>query len=572
LAERRMVHGEPGAYVVRADVAEVGVPATLQATIGARIDRLSPTAKRTLNAAALIGSRFDIELLANLIDRPDVAPLIEAELVDQVMFFPHAEYAFRHPLFRTVGYESQLQADRSALHRRLAATIEARGAADENAALIAEHLEAAGDLRAAFGWHMRAGTWSTNRDIAAAHTSWRRARQVADHLPDDDPDRMAMRIAPRTLLCASAFRVGGSGADPGFDELRDLCTAEGDQRSLAIGMTGLVVAHYTNARRREASRLASEHIALLESIGDPRLTVGLSFAAMLAKQETGEVAEVLLLAQRVIDLADGDPTMGDLIVGSPLAMLIALRGAARWCLGIAGWKEDFHQAIAMAHSFDPATLAGVMWMSYVLAIPYGAVLPDATTLRDTAELLVMAEQSGDDIALDIARTARGLTLVHRGGAGREAGFDLLAQAREAAIQERFAKLAVPIVDIHLAQEKARLADLDGAIELSRAVVDELFDSGGSVWSALATSVLVESLLRRGGDQDVLDAQDAIDRLAAVPTDPGFVLHEIWLLRLRALLARAHGDSARYREYRDRYRDMARTLGFEGHTAWSEAMP
>src|SRR6516165_7300430 len=391
LAERGMVHGEPGAYVVRADVAEVGVPATLQAAIGARIDRLGSTAKRTLNAAALIGSRFDIDLLANLIDRPDVAPLIEAELVDQVMIFPHAEYAFRHPLFRTVGYESQLQADRSALHRRLAATIEQRdpALADENAALIAEHLEAAGDLRAAFGWHMRAGTWSTNRDIAAAHLSWRRARQVADRLPDDDPDRMAMRIAPRTLLCASAFRVGGSGADPGFDELRDLCTAEGDQRALAIGMTGLVVAHYTNARRREASRLASEHIVLLVSIGDPRLTVGLSFAAMLAKQETGEVAEVLLLAQRVIDLADGDPTMGDLIVGSPLAMLIALRGAARWCLGIAGWKEDFHQAIAMAHSFDPATLAGVMWMSYVLAIPYGAVLPDATTLRDTAELLVM---------------------------------------------------------------------------------------------------------------------------------------------------------------------------------------
>src|SRR6516164_3472828 len=283
LAERGMVHGEPGAYVVRADVAEVDVPPTLQATLGARIDRLSPTAKRTLNAAALIGSRFDIDLLANLIDRPDVAPLIEAELVDQVMFFPHAEYAFRHPLFRTVGYESKLQADRSALHRRLAATIEARGAADENAALIAEHLEAAGDLRAAFGWHMRAGTWSTNRDIAAAHTSWRRARQVADHLPDDDPDRMAMRIAPRTLLCASAWRVGGSGADPGFDELRDLCTAAGDQRSLAIGMAGLVTEHFLNAHRGEASRRATEHVELLESIGDPILTVGLSIFAMVTK-------------------------------------------------------------------------------------------------------------------------------------------------------------------------------------------------------------------------------------------------------------------------------------------------
>jgi hypothetical protein len=44
-----------------------------------------------------------------------------------------------------------------------------------------------------------------------------------------------------------------------------------------------------------------------------------------------------------------------------------------------------------------------------------------------------------------------------------------------------------------------------------------------------------------------------------------------LLRLRALLARAQDNEARYREYRDRYRDMARTLGFEGHIAWAEAM-
>jgi hypothetical protein len=51
-----------------------------------------------------------------------------------------------------------------------------------------------------------------------------------------------------------------------------------------------------------------------------------------------------------------------------------------------------------------------------------------------------------------------------------------------------------------------------------------------------------------------------------------VIRDIWLLRLHALLAGAHGDEVRYREYRDRYRDMARTLGFEGHIAWAEAMP
>ena len=96
---------------------------------------------------------------------------------------------FRHPLIRTVAYESQLKADRATLHRRLATEIERRhpDSADENAALIAEHLESAGDLLGAYAWHMRAGNWSTNRDIVAAHTSLRRARDVADQLPEDTP-------------------------------------------------------------------------------------------------------------------------------------------------------------------------------------------------------------------------------------------------------------------------------------------------------------------------------------------------------------------------------------------------
>ena len=57
----------------------------------------------------------------------------------------------------------------------------------------------------------------------------------------------------------------------------------------------------------------------------------------------------------------------------------------------------------------------------------------------------------------------------------------------------------------------------------------------------------------------------------MPVDPGFVLHEIFLLRLRALLARARCDEAGYRDYRDRYRKLATELGFEGHIALAEAM-
>jgi hypothetical protein len=69
-----------------------------------------------------------------------------------------------------------------------------------------------------------------------------------------------------------------------------------------------------------------------------------------------------------------------------------------------------------------------------------------------------------------------------------------------------------------------------------------------------------------------EAGAAIERLAAAPADGGLVIRDIWLLRLRAQLARAHGDDATYRDYRDRYRTMATKLGFEGHMEWAEAMP
>ena len=79
-------------------------------------------------------------------------------------------------------------------------------------------------------------------------------------------------------------------------------------------------------------------------------------------------------------------------------------------------------------------------------------------------------------------------------------------------------------------------------------------------------------LARGGDGDLAEAETAVDRLAAAPTDDLWAARDIMLLRLRALLARALGDEAGYRDYRDRYRAMANSLGYEGHMKWAEAMP
>lgn len=49
------------------------------------------------------------------------------------------------------------------------------------------------------------------------------------------------------------------------------------------------------------------------------------------------------------------------------------------------------------------------------------------------------------------------------------------------------------------------------------------------------------------------------------------MNEVWLLRMRALLAIALGEGAAYRAFRDRYRQMANSYGFEGHIAWAEEM-
>jgi predicted ATPase len=160
-----------------------GTPRSVELT------ELRPAAKRILSAAAVIDSRFGLDLLTVLGLEPVVDELVRAELIDQIRFTRQPEYVFHHPLIRTVAYEAQLKSDRAELHRRVAAAIESRdpATADENAALIAEHLEAAGDLHVAYGWHMRAAAWATNRDIVAARLSWERGQKIADALPCRGP-------------------------------------------------------------------------------------------------------------------------------------------------------------------------------------------------------------------------------------------------------------------------------------------------------------------------------------------------------------------------------------------------
>ena len=371
LADRGVLVGERGHYTCTTDIGEIRVPATLQATLAARIDRLSPAAKLSLRAAAVIGFRFPWDLWELLHVSPAVDELITAELIDRVSFGPQSEYAFGHPLIRTVAYESQLSSDRAELHRRLAAGIEAQQSetVDQNAALIAEHLEAAGEIRAAYDWHMRAADWATNRDIAAARVSWERATRIADRLPADDPECLAMRIAPRTMLCGCAYRFGTDVESNRFDELRELCVASDDMTSLFIAMLGLVTNHVHRGRVRQGSQLAAEVTAEIHAI-DPELTTDSVNPGIDAADATGAWREALRRSHRGTDPRQGESAK------SALAFALCQRARVRYWVGRPGWRDDLEQSLAMAREAGTVAHARVVSYAYLPAIPAGVLEAD----------------------------------------------------------------------------------------------------------------------------------------------------------------------------------------------------
>jgi hypothetical protein len=572
LVQRGVLTGEHGRYACGADVADLSVPATVQAAIEARIDRLPNTAKQTLNAGSVIGTRFSADLLSALGFTPVVDELLDAELIDQVGFTSPAEYAFRHPLIRAVAYESQLKSDRAQWHRRLATAIQDRapGSVEENAALIAEHLQAAGDIHAAYGWHMRAGGWSANRDVGAARLSWNRASSIADALPEGDPNTLSMRIAPRTMLCATDW-LALQESSGHFAELRELCTAADDKVSLAIGMTGLAT-ELLYAGGSEGSRLVSEQMALLESIGDPTLTTGLAFVAFANWFNSGDFGEISRWSQTVIDLADGDPVKGaGFGIGSPLAVALTFRGIARWWLGRSGWRQDLDDAVAMARDSDPATLALVGAWAFSMAVIYGILRADDSMLRLIEEAENSCQMATNDYALRGAQFALGTVLLSRDDAAdRDRGLHLMAQARDIFLPQRAPSL-VPVAQAWTARETARRGDCDTAIPVIRKAVNELYRKGRFGWGVGASSLLVETLLERGTETDLAEAQREMDRLANSGAAHESAIVEVTLLRLRTLFARARGDDVAFADLVVRYRTMARSLGFEGHIAWADAI-
>jgi hypothetical protein len=474
-----------------------------------------------------------------------------------------------------VAYESQLKADRSETHRRLAAVIKADEpeSVDENAALIAEHLEAASEARQAYDWHMRAGRWSTTRDISAARASWERARQIADALPTDDPERTAMRIATRTKLCGTAWRREEKNVPALVAELRELCSGTGDNASLAIGITALALQQGFDGHQLDATRFAGEAMALLVSVGDPALSIGAASASASIRLETGHSADVLRWAEHVIEQGSDNWAERGTNPGSPLiALALIFRGIARWWLGIAGWRQDVDDAAAMAARTGPITRPAVVSWKYFDAVPHGVLRADDAAVSELEAALEFAEATGEDTLVGNLKTSLGRVLMERRAPDdRRRGSEFLEAVRAMSRQRRYMVTHLPVLDICIEREKVRRDEFSEAIPAMRKALAALFFEGQVLEAVWGAAILVDALLSRGAEGDNAEAAALIDNLANLPDDVSGVVRDIWLLRLRALLAKARGDEDTYRDYRDRYRQMATSLGFEGHMHWAEQM-
>ena len=367
LVEAGHLKGERGAYRLVRPVEEAGVPATVQAVLAARIDRLDPRAKQLLQVASVIGKEVGekaLGLTAGLPGEelePALGELIAAGFLYEAELYPERVLAFRHPLTQEVAYGSQLGERRAAGHAAVArALVELEPQRiDELSALVARHMERGGETLEAARWSARAAYWAGASQPREAMALWRTVMELADELPEDE-ETAALAVTSRLLQLQFAWRLGMGDSEEArlAAEAEEIARRKGDSHSRAL----LVLATAARpgkplfvpdwlAATEEANRLAEES-------GDLGLRVAVRAAGAYVHISAGDYAGFERDLDRVLKLADGDHSLGaGVIIASPIAWATMGKGLAARELGRLEEAEAlFEQGLRIAEDDgDPET-------------------------------------------------------------------------------------------------------------------------------------------------------------------------------------------------------------------------
>jgi len=247
MAESGVLEGERGAYTTTHAADDIPFPATVQAVLDARIDRLDETEKHILQTASVIGRNFLRTILESIVEIDEarlnsaVDTLKDAEFIFEESQYPEIEYSFKHAITRDSAYASQLNDRRESVHAAVAGALELHYThqVEEKSALIAQNWEQAGQTLEAIRWHGRAAQWVGKLDLAAATRHWRSVRKLRKKLPDQSIEAKLGYNACRQLLQNMCFRVAVDmeEADALLDEGKSLARILDDKReSLYMSM------------------------------------------------------------------------------------------------------------------------------------------------------------------------------------------------------------------------------------------------------------------------------------------------------------------------------------------------
>jgi predicted ATPase len=215
LAETGVLVGERGAYRLEQALAGLQVPATVQAVLAARIDRLPAEAKRLLQTAAVLGTEVPWPLLHAIADVPEavlqrtLTALQSAEFLYETRLFPEHEYTFKHALTHEVAYSSLLLERRRVLHARIVEALEALAGerVAEQVERLAHHALRGEVWDKALAYLRQAGEKAVARSAYREAAGYlEQALSALPHLPemrDMHEQAIDLRLALRTALTAS---------------------------------------------------------------------------------------------------------------------------------------------------------------------------------------------------------------------------------------------------------------------------------------------------------------------------------------------------------------------------------
>jgi class 3 adenylate cyclase len=269
IMESGLLVQEIGHYRLDHPLPPLAIPATLQDSLMARLDRLAPV-KETAQIGAAIGREFSYALLSMVVERDygtlavALAQLEAAELVSRRGVPPDAIYTFKHALVQDAAYESMLKSRRKILHGRIALILRERfpTIADSEPAMIAHHFTQAGQTQEAIEWWGRAGDQARGRfAFAQATAHLGKAIDLADGLPDE-PERRLVRLRLQIAYANAHLHASGPAAkEPtaAFARARDIAVGVQDAPERFSAYYGLWVSHYCGgniAAMREVAEAA----------------------------------------------------------------------------------------------------------------------------------------------------------------------------------------------------------------------------------------------------------------------------------------------------------------------------